>query len=79
MLDELRAVLENCKPDAGRRDYLTAIHEDNGLGKRTASTRKLLSQRLSELYALDPEVLCSGSCGAAGTLTVTAKRFWRCC
>ena len=57
MLDELRAVLENCKPDAGRRDYLTAIHEDNCLGKRTASTRKLSSQRLSELYALDPEVL----------------------
>src|SRR6266850_1540147 len=56
MLDELRAVLASCKPGASRDDYLAAIHEDNCLGKRTASTRKLSSQRLSELYALDPEV-----------------------
>ena len=56
MLDELRAVLENCRPDATRDDYLTAIHEDNCLGKRTAATRKLSSQRLSELHALDPRV-----------------------
>ncbi|MFB3819763.1 MAG: hypothetical protein ACE147_19065 [Candidatus Methylomirabilales bacterium] len=56
MLEELRAVLEHCKPDAGRDDYLSAIHEDNSLGKRTLATRKLSSQRLSELYALDPEV-----------------------
>src|SRR5690606_1625497 len=57
MLDELRAVLANCRPDGRRDDYLTAIHENNCLGKRTAATRKLSSQRLSELYALDPEVL----------------------
>jgi len=56
MLDELRAVLANCRPDATRDEYLTAINEDNCLGKRTAATRKLSSQRLSELYALDPEV-----------------------
>jgi hypothetical protein len=56
MLHELRAVLASCRPDATRDDYLAAIHEDNCLGKRTASTRKLSSQRLSELYALDPEV-----------------------
>ena len=56
MLDELRAVLANCPPGATRGDYLSAIHEDNCLGKRTAATRKLSSQRLSELYALDPEV-----------------------
>ena len=56
MLDELRAVLTNCRPIATRDDYLSAIHEDNCLGKRTAATRKLSSQRLSELYALDPEV-----------------------
>ena len=56
MLDELRAVLANCRPDATRDDYLAAIHEDNCLGKRTAATRKLSSQRLSELYALDQEV-----------------------
>jgi hypothetical protein len=56
MLDELRAVLANCGPEAGRDKYLSAIREDNCLGKRTAATRKLSSQRLSELYALDPEV-----------------------
>ena len=56
MLDELRAVLASCRFDATRDDYLTAIHEGNCLGKRTVATRKLSSQRLSELYALDPEV-----------------------
>ena len=56
MLDELRAVLASCGPDATRDDYLAAIHDDNCLGKRTAATRKSSSQRLSELYALDPEV-----------------------
>lgn len=56
MLDELKALFSNCRPDATRDDYLSAIIGDNYLGKRTASTRKLSSQRLSELYALDPEV-----------------------
>jgi len=56
MLDELQALLGHCRPHAARDDYLTAIHEDNCLGKRTAATRRLSSQRLSELYALDPEV-----------------------
>lgn len=56
MLNELRAVLDICRPDAARHDYLAAIHEDNCLGKRTVATRKLSSQRLSELYALDPKV-----------------------
>lgn len=56
MLDELRAVLAACRPEATRNDYLAAILEGNCLGKRTAATRKLSGQRLSELYALDPEV-----------------------
>lgn len=56
MLDELRSVLANCRPDATRDDYLTAIQGDNCLGKRTAATRRLSRQRLTELYALDPEV-----------------------
>jgi hypothetical protein len=55
MLDELRAMLANCRPDATRDSYLSAIQEDNCLGKRTSATRKLSSQRLSELYALNPE------------------------
>ena len=57
MLDELRALLASCDPVATRDDYLAAIHNDNCLGKRTAATRKSSSQRLSELYGLDPEVL----------------------
>ena len=55
MLDELRSVFVHCRPTATRDHYLGAIHDDNCLGKRTASTRKLSSQRLSELYGLDPE------------------------
>jgi len=57
MLEELRAVVASRPPDATRDEYLAAINDDNCLGKRTAATRKLSSQRLSELYALDPEVL----------------------
>lgn len=56
MFDELRLVLAHCRPTATRDDYLAAIHDDNCLGKRTASTRRISSQRLSELYTLDPEV-----------------------
>jgi hypothetical protein len=56
MLNELRSVFMYCRPDATREDYLSAICEYNCLHKRTAATRKLSSQRLSELYALDQEV-----------------------
>lgn len=56
MLKELSALLANCPPDASRDDYLSAILKDNCLGKRTAATRKLSSQRLSELYALKPKI-----------------------
>ena len=56
MLEEVRILLTNCNRDATRDDYLSAIHDDNCLGKRTSATRRLSSQRLSELYALDPEV-----------------------
>jgi hypothetical protein len=66
MLEELRALLAKCQPDASRDDYLSAIHEDNCLGKRTVATRKLSSQRLSELYALDPGT----------TLFRIIRQFW---
>ena len=56
MLDELRSLLSACRADATRDEYLSAIRDDNCLSKRTAATRRLSSQRLSELYALDPEV-----------------------
>ena len=61
MLGELRLLLDHCRPEATRADYLSAIREDNCLGKRTAATRKISSQRLSELYALDPKVSLFGA------------------
>jgi hypothetical protein len=57
MLDEMRSLLGVCRPDAPRNEYLSAINDENCLGKRTLATRKLSSQRLTELYALDPKVL----------------------
>lgn len=56
MLEELRLLFASSRTDATREDYLAAIHEDNCLGKRTAATRMSSSQRLSELYAFDPDV-----------------------
>jgi len=57
MLQELQALLSSCPLNASRGDYVTAIQVDNCLGKRTAATRRLSTQRLSELYALDPAVV----------------------
>ena len=57
MLDELQTLLAHCQPDASPDDYATAVIENNCLGKRTLATRKLSLQRLSELYALDANVL----------------------
>jgi len=56
MLSELRTVLASCRPDASRKDYLSAINDDNCLGKRSTVTRKGSSQHLTELYALDADV-----------------------
>jgi hypothetical protein len=56
MLDELRATLAAAPGDARRTDYVAAIVEHNCLGKPTSATRVLSAQRLSELYALDPDV-----------------------
>lgn len=56
MFDELRATLADAPADASRADYVTAIIEHNCLGKPTSATRVLSAQRLSELYALDPDV-----------------------
>ncbi len=54
MLDELSALLRQCRADASRGDYVRALVEENCLGKHTLSTRKLSLQRLTELYGLDP-------------------------
>lgn len=57
MLDDLSILFRVSKPSSNRVDYRTLIIQDNCLGKRTVSTRKLSFQRLSELYALDNGVL----------------------
>jgi len=57
MLHELTLLLDYHPKNATREQYLTAIQDDNCLGKRTVATRRLSGQRLSEMYALDPDVL----------------------
>ena len=57
MLDELTHLLDAVPGNAVRDDYADAVMAHNCLGKRTAATRKLSLQRLTELYALDPEVI----------------------
>ena len=55
MVAELKGLLGCCPANSSREQYLLAVTEENCLGKRTVSTRKLTFQRLSELYALDQE------------------------
>lgn len=57
MLTELEAVLASAPGPVDRAAYASAIIEGNCLGKPTASTRRISSQRLTELYALDPFVV----------------------
>lgn len=54
MLAELEAVLEVTEENAERDDYTSAIIDSNCLSKATAATRRLSSQRLTELYGLEP-------------------------
>ena len=57
MLDELSDLLNAVPGEASREDYADAVVAHNCLGKRTAATRKLSLQRLTELYALKPQVI----------------------
>lgn len=57
MFDELSHLLDEVPGEASREDYADAVMEDNCLGKRTAATRKLSLQRLTELYGLDARVI----------------------
>jgi hypothetical protein len=66
MLAELRQLLEARAAGTSRAGYRAAIIDDNVLGKKTQATRRLTAQRLSELYALDPEV----------PLFRLLRRFW---
>lgn len=54
MLADLEAVLSAVPGEVSSTVYARAIVDGNCLGKPTASTRRLSSQRLTELYALDP-------------------------
>lgn len=56
MLEELSILLDERKKDAVRDDYVVAIVNHNCLGKQTAATRRISSQRLRELYGLDPSL-----------------------
>jgi hypothetical protein len=56
MFKELELLFEDQKQGAPREGYVSAIIDQNCLGKKTVSTRKLTSQRLSELYGLDPSI-----------------------
>lgn len=67
MLEELSALLREANPSATRAEYRSLIIENNCLGKRTAATRKLSDQRLSELYGLDAGII----------LFRLMRRFWQ--
>lgn len=57
MASELEAVLAAAPGLVDRATYASAIIDGNCLAKPTASTRRISSQRLTELYALDPLVV----------------------
>ncbi len=54
MLDELSLVLARVAPNATAEAYISAIVDENILGKRTQTTRQRTAKRLTELYSLDP-------------------------
>ena len=56
MFKELDLLFEDQEQNAPREAYVSAIVDQNSLGKKTVSTRKLTCQRLSELYGLDPSI-----------------------
>ena len=57
MFKELDLLFGDQEQGASREAYVSAIIDQNCLGKQTVSTRKLTCQRLSELYGLDPSIL----------------------
>lgn len=56
MLAELTALCDAVPAGASAEDITIATRQGNCLGKSTTSTRRLTHQRLTELYALDPDV-----------------------
>ena len=57
MLDEFSNLLDAVPGKASRNDYADAVVVHNCLGKRTAATRRLSFQRLTELYALKSQAI----------------------
>ena len=57
MFNELAYLLDAAPGKVSRKDYADAVMENNCLGKKTAATRKLSFQRLTELYSLDGRVI----------------------
>ena len=55
MLEELSLVLNGVDVKDSAARYRSAIIDDNILGKPTRTTRQRTAQRLTELYALDPD------------------------
>ncbi len=56
MLEEVKALFDVTQEDDGQDDYTAAIIDGNCLSKATTATRRLSSQRLRELYGLDPKL-----------------------
>ena len=74
MLDELSLLLAAVPgAAASRRDYAEAVLNGNCLGKRTAATRKLSLQRLTELYGLDTRLSSSGCSKVCGSGTKAGR------
>ena len=66
MLDELSLLLANVSPNGKAVSYVSAIVNENALGKPTRTTRQRTAKRLEELYSLDP--IC--------TLFRLLRHFW---
>ncbi len=66
MLEEVSTLLDTVPAGATRSNYLTAIIEQNVLGKQTGANRKITAQHLTELYALEPSM----------PLFRVLRRFW---
>lgn len=54
MLDDLRRLLGEVAPEAGRAEYASAVIDANRLGKPTRKARELALRHLATLYALEP-------------------------
>src|SRR4051794_38094075 len=66
MLDELSLLLTKVSPNGKATSYVTAIVNENALGKPTQTTRQRTAKRLEELYSLDPNC----------TLFRLLRHFW---